>query len=233
MKIELEEKYASESIRDYSYRMLKKNIINFNLKPGEAISEATVSSVFGSSRTPIRETFGRLVNDGLLEICPQKATRIALIDEKRVRESLFMRRVQEEAIIAAACDSFLEQSLFAMELNLNQQKFYYEKHRFSDMFRLDNEMHELLFAGCQMEHIWMAMQSISADQNRIRHLRLESVSGWKRAIDEHEIMISLIKSNKPGEARQLMGGHISRIEDSTKECKNQHPEYFKGFLPEP
>lgn len=227
MKLELEAKLTTESIREYSYRMLKKNIINFNLKPGDIVSEATVGEVFHASRTPIRETFARLAADGLLEIRPQKSSTISLIDEKRVFESLFMRRVQEEAMIVVACQNCQEETLFKLESNLNQQKFFYEKKRFADLLKLDNEMHELFFYGCEMEHIWMAMQSISADQYRIRHLRLESISGWQRAIGEHEHLILCIKNGNGDEARQIIHKHIIRINDGVKNCKKEYPKYFK------
>lgn len=227
MNLELEEQFASESIKEYSYRILKKNIINFNLKPGESISETIIAEIFHASRTPIRETFSRLVSDGLLDIYPQKATRVSLIDEKRVFESLFMRRVQEEAMIEVACNGIREEILFELESNLNQQHFYFEKKRFIDLFRLDNEMHELYFRGCDMEHIWTAMQSISSDQYRIRHLRLESISGWQRALREHEALITYVRSRKTAEARQLMHDHIGRLENAAKNCKESYPDYFK------
>ena len=227
LNLQLDEKYSSESIRDYVYRMIKKNILYFNLKPGESLSENTIGAALNASRTPIRETFGRLLADGLLEIYPQKGTYVSLIDEKRVKESLFMRSVLEEANIKMACDKFPEQILFELESNLNQQNFCYEKGRFTDVFELDNKMHELLFIGCSMEHIWQAIQSISADQNRICFLGLSSVSNWQLAIKEHHLFIKSIKEKDAETACNVMHNHIGRLQADIEHFKTQYSTYFK------
>ena len=78
MKIELLEKNSYETIKNYTYRVLRSNIIDLNLKPGESISENEIANNLNVSRTPVREAFSLLVSEQLLEIYPQKGTQVFL-----------------------------------------------------------------------------------------------------------------------------------------------------------
>ncbi|MCY9421621.1 GntR family transcriptional regulator, partial [Bacillus paralicheniformis] len=68
------------SVRDQIYQMLKEEIMKFRLVPGELISEKEISERYEVSRTPVREAFLQLSREGLLEVYPQKGTRVSLID---------------------------------------------------------------------------------------------------------------------------------------------------------
>ena len=54
------------------YSRLKQEIIDLKIEPGALISENEISRRFQVSRTPVRDVFLRLVNDGLLEVLPQR-----------------------------------------------------------------------------------------------------------------------------------------------------------------
>jgi len=84
MKLELFEKDHSESIKCYIYRVLRNNIIDLNLRPGEIISENEIANTLSVSRTPTREAFSKLASEELLEVYPQKGTKVSYIDLKRV-----------------------------------------------------------------------------------------------------------------------------------------------------
>jgi len=62
------------------YHLIKEEIINLNFIPGLNISEKEISEKFKVSRTPVREAFVRLSQEGLLNIYPQKGTFVSLID---------------------------------------------------------------------------------------------------------------------------------------------------------
>jgi DNA-binding FadR family transcriptional regulator len=47
-----------------------KNIIDLHLKPGQTVSEAELAAALNMSRTPVREAFIRLSEEGIMEIHP-------------------------------------------------------------------------------------------------------------------------------------------------------------------
>ncbi|MBE0601964.1 MAG: GntR family transcriptional regulator, partial [Firmicutes bacterium] len=50
----ISERYARETARDYALRMLKRNIASMDLEPGAMLSENEISAAMGLSRTPVR-----------------------------------------------------------------------------------------------------------------------------------------------------------------------------------
>ena len=59
---------------------IKAAIIKGKFKPGEKISEGDLAESMGISRTPLREAFRKLENEGFIEIIPRKGAMVTTID---------------------------------------------------------------------------------------------------------------------------------------------------------
>lgn len=81
------------------YNQLKEEIIDLKIEPGALISENEISRRFEVSRTPVRDVFLRLCNDGLLEVLPQRGTKVSLIDMELVMATINMRTIVEIQIL--------------------------------------------------------------------------------------------------------------------------------------
>lgn len=227
MKIQLLEKKSLESIKNYTYMVLKSNIIDLNLKPGETISENEIASCLNVSRTPVREAFAKLVSEELLEIYPQKGTQVSYIDLKRVEEARFMRLKLEEAVVKLACEDFPKNSLFELESNINQQEFCIAKKNYIAAFNLDNSLHELIFKGCGKTRIWNAIHSMNSDFNRIRALNLISSKNMDLVLTQHKGIMNAIKAKDSELAIKIVYEHLTKINDDKMILISQYPTYFK------
>ena len=87
------------------YSHLRNLILRLHLKPGEALSEQELSVKLGLSRTPVREAFIRLAEEGLVDVYPQRGTLVAPIRIAEVKEAHFIRRLLEFAIVRSAAES--------------------------------------------------------------------------------------------------------------------------------
>jgi DNA-binding GntR family transcriptional regulator len=72
-------------IRDEVFLRLLDAIVNGDLLPGEQLYDAEIERWVGVSRTPVREALNQLAGMGLVEILPQKRTRVTPIDPVRLR----------------------------------------------------------------------------------------------------------------------------------------------------
>ena len=50
------------------YADLRDQIVSTALEPGASLSEVRIAELYGVSRTPVREAFKRLADDGLLDV---------------------------------------------------------------------------------------------------------------------------------------------------------------------
>jgi GntR family transcriptional regulator, rspAB operon transcriptional repressor len=227
MELVLFEKKSTESVKDYTYMILRNNIIELNLKPGQIISENEIAKILNVSRTPIREAFAKLVSEDLLEIYPQKGTMVSLIDLNRVEEARFMRANLEQAVMKLACEEFPEDYLFQLEFNLNQQEFCMAKKNYTGAFELDNELHKLIFKGCKKERIWNAIYFMNADFDRIRTLNLISGMNMDIIIEQHKAIVNAIKTKNSELGMKIVNEHLTKVNDDKKILVNQYPTYFK------
>ena len=228
MDIELLAKEPGQSIRQWVYDVLRNNIIKLHLTPGLAISETEIADLLKISRTPVREGFIRLVEDGLLEIYSQKGSFISLIDLEQAEEARFVRRVLEKEIITEASEDFPEQSLFDLSANLELQKFCQKEKNYERMFELDNEFHRIIYHGCGKERTWLHIRKMNYNFDRLRVLRLSAQCPWDIIIKEHDAIAQVIIQQQPTKVEEVVDTHLARA--LVEEFALEHPEYFKQDL---
>jgi DNA-binding GntR family transcriptional regulator len=211
-----------QSTRAWIFQVLRENIIHLHLRPGQTLSEAEIGGILRVSRTPVREAFIRLAEDGLLEIHPQRGSYVTLIDPGRAAEARFLRSVAEKAILKEACRAFPERALFELNANVEMQKFCCRERNYEKMFQLDNEFHGILFRGCGKERLWHHLKKFDSDLDRLRMLKLSAKYDWGEIVGHHERIAKLVGSRKPGAVEALMDrhldpGHLEKLVDQYQE----------------
>src|SRR3954463_12377640 len=81
------------------YSQLRHEIVMLHLRPGARLSENELAARFGTSRAPVREALIRLVEDGLIEVRPQRGSFVSRISLKAVERARFVREALEAAIV--------------------------------------------------------------------------------------------------------------------------------------
>lgn len=222
-------KTQSFSTRDAIYMALRDQIVLLELPPGASISEKEISIKFNVSRTPVRESFVRLSQEGLLEIYPQRGTVVSLIDLELVEEARFMREQLEKAIIRLACNHFPDNQLTQLKNNLDQQQLCIEEQNHIRMFELDEAFHRTLFEGCKKLNTWAIIQQMNVHLNRTRTLRLAADHHWEELYNQHLHMVQVIQEHDADQAEQLMSDHLHLTITDQALLKEKFPTYFKNL----
>lgn len=89
-------------LRDQIYDRLLDAVVKGDLKPGAALVDTELESWLGASRTPIREAISRLSNIGLIEVIPQKGTRVAELDLTQYKQVIETLGALDVAVIKEA-----------------------------------------------------------------------------------------------------------------------------------
>src|SRR5271169_2566485 len=95
------------------YRLLKSWLVEAQLAPGEVLSEVDMASRCRTSRTPVREAFSRLAQDGWLKRIPRKGYLVAPISIREIVELYEYRKILEcfaaERVAQAASPQVIEE----------------------------------------------------------------------------------------------------------------------------
>ena len=215
------------SAKDAVYAQLKNQILDLTLPPGTALSEKEMAVAFQVSRTPVRESFVRLAQEGLVQVLPQRGTYVSLIDTEHALEARFMREHLERAVIQLACDSFPQESLAALEANLAAQLTALEARVERQMFELDESFHRIIFEGCAKLNTWALLQQANTQLNRTRHLSLAPDRDWRHLYSQHRAIADAIRDSNADLADRTIREHLQLAVTDLDELKEKHPHYFK------
>lgn len=214
-----------ESGRDYALRLIKQNIITLELAPGAMVSESELATALGLSRTPVREALMELAKIKIVEILPQKGSRVAPIDYTLVEESNFTRLVLETAVVALACHMAQPADWEELTANLHLQEFYVEHPDMDQSLRLDNEFHAALFRIAQKQQTYEMMNAFTIHFDRVRRMSIYAVKG-KKTLDEHRQLLDALKLRDDAQAQAIMQKHLTRFQIDKEQIIRDYPEYF-------
>jgi len=217
---------SRSSARDIVYNSLRHDILHMILKPGTKMSEQEVSEHFQVSRTPVREVFVRLFQDGLVEIYPQRGTYVSLISLAQVDEGRFAREVLEKAIVREVCGRLTKDDIVQLESNLAQQEVCRDNQSYQQMLSLDDRFHATLFHICGRDRTWQMISQLNVDFLRLRGLRLSRHYDWDRIIEQHWAILDAIKQDKPDLAEAIMEEHLRMVIVEKNLLLAEFPDYF-------
>jgi len=225
MNLECPEKIKGESAREYATRVLRLNILNLNLKPGESISENEIANFFKTSRTPIREAFIKLSQEQLIEIYPQRGTSVSKINMDYVEEGRFTRVTLEKALASLICERYVNQELITMlEENLHMLEFNISNKNILKIVELDEVFHKILFRACKKERIHDVIESLNYDFYRLR--MLTSTISMNFVYSQHKEIIEAIKDRDVARAEKAIEEHLESVMFDQEVIKKEYPEYF-------
>ncbi len=228
LNLHLSPPQEKETVREYAYRILKENILSLTLIPEMKISEKEVSDTLSISRTPVREAFIRLSQENLLEILPQRGTYISKINTDQISEFRFLRVTLEQAVMKLACTEFPEEYASKLVKCLNSQEKCVINKSFDKFFELDNEMHCIIFTGCQKPNIWKMIREANLNYVRARVLDLQSrQSEIELLFQQHAQIVKAILDKDVTAGNHIITKHVNKVIDDVADLKAHYPDYFK------
>lgn len=90
------------SLTEQAAEALRDRIVGGAFQLGEALSEVSLASELGVSKTPVREALMQLRRDGLVEVHPQRGTFVFTMTAEQVRQLSEMRSILETAALRLA-----------------------------------------------------------------------------------------------------------------------------------
>ena len=226
-------KEKNESIGDYAVRVIEYNIINMSLPPGTFVSEKIISDMLDISRTPVREAFARLEKANFIEIYPQKASRVSLIDIDIIDETNFIRRTLEKEIIKTVCDKHSDEDLSLLNENISQYKKNIKNDDLYKLLDIDNKFHKILFLVENKKLAYSIVKDSMKHINRARIFNIiemdknKTLINRNRTLKEHQDIFQAIKEKNSKKAVSLIETHLTHVTEDLKLLKNKFPYYFK------
>lgn len=215
------------------YNTLKKRILDLELVPGTMVSEIETAKEFSVSRTPVRDAFKALVNEGLLEVRPHIGTFVTLIDLNKISTILYIREVIEKAIVKELALSFNPSQEFKLRHILHTQQSLIEdsslsSHEFAKAFsKSDYDFHQTLCILTGKVNLISYFQTINAQYERFcAFLNFEDKETARTLYLQHVKLLDCIKNNDISELESILTHHIYDHFNNKTNLIYEYPNYF-------
>ncbi len=202
------------TLSEKTYEILKKAIIQLELKPGELITVENISEQLGVSRTPIRTALNRLINDGLIEMIPGKGTFVKSLSQKEATDLLNVRELLECYSVKLAAELRTEDDLKQLEYILNKAELTCKRKNKNnqEFLTLDSEFHETIARISSNSYLEKQLSMIVDNCRRY----LNATTFEKTIPDvlvEHKELYEQIKKQDILLSEACMKKHITNIKD--------------------
>lgn len=214
------------SAAEIAYAQLRQAVITLALPPGTVLSRADLAARLGVSQTPVREALIRLQEEGLIEVVPHSATRVARIDLASAREASFLRLSVEVEIVrrlAAVPTPALAASLRAEIARMR------ELHAQGDqegVAAADEAFHSLLHAAAGVPALRELIRSRSGHLDRLRRIHLPAPGKAERILREHEAVAEAIIGRDAEAAERGLRDHLSHTFAELERIRAARPDWF-------
>ena len=212
---------------DEVFHRLKTDIISMRLAPGTKLSEVEMAKLYDVSRQPVREAFLRLGSLNLLQIRPQKATRVRKISNRDLANTRFIRAAVEVEVVRMACSIASKNDLEAIDSNLALQKIAIDASDAVALKKLDYEFHRLICIAANCLPAFETIAENKAHTDRACTLELANDKGMAEVLEGHTNIINAIKLGDEETAVKMTRIHLAHLDSTLDEARKKHPDYFE------
>jgi len=165
--------------------VIRSGIIRGKYKPGEKIPEGDIASSMGISRTPIREAFRKLENEGFVQIIPRKGAVVAGINPKEVKNLYEIKSALEGLAARLACARIKKKDITRLEKINMELKTLMEGKDVEGFYRAHTRFHEVFVNLSGNSKLIQMISNLNDHFKRFGIVSLALPGQFEKAIRQH------------------------------------------------
>jgi len=190
---------------------LREAIVNLRLRPGEPLREAALAEKLGVSKTPLREAFARLEQEGLVETTSFKGAVVTGYSERDLKEIYELRALLEGAAARSAAEHANDATLHALRDVLDRSRALRDAGDLVGLAELLGRFDVIVYSQVTNDRIGALIDNLRAHLTRIGRLTEDIPGRVEASVEEHAAIVEAIVARNPDEAERLMRVHIASV----------------------
>lgn len=198
------------SVSDQVHSVLRKAIVDVRLAPNERISENSICKQFLVSRTPVRAAIQRLAEEGLVDVSPQRGSFVAPLRLEGLRDSHFVRRSLELALLRGTATIWTPAMGDLMRDIIAQQQKMVEAQDLDGFFAEDERFHKALVECSNHPGVWSTIVAAKTPLMRF-HRYWAYESRLVDVLNEHRAIVDALDAGNAAVAEQALAQHLDMV----------------------
>jgi DNA-binding GntR family transcriptional regulator len=190
------------------YTLIRQAVTSGRFVPGQRLSERELAGQYGVSRTPIREAFRHLIQEGLVVYKPNSGYRIIPLSEELARHILVVRETLESMAARLAALGDPKATAQAMAKTLPKARRAYREGQLSELIAANQSFHQALVESSGNSVLEAMYHTL---QGYIGLMMSLSLSWHRRPVEtfrEHGEILRALKSGNPDTAERAIRRHV-------------------------
>lgn len=203
-----------QSLRDIAFETIKRQIITCELRPGELLSEASLSEALQIGRTPVRQAIDRLVTSGLVDVMPRKGMMVKPLTFNEIFDIIEARLINESHCARRAALQADDSEIARLNANVSAMWKAMESADVDRMMDLDHEFHAIISRAARNHVIAEILANLHDRSTRLWFISLRAVEQHVRVCEQHAAIVEGIRKRDPDAAEAAIRAHIESFREN-------------------
>jgi len=201
----------NKTYQQQAYDYVRNKIFSMEYRPGDCIIDSQIATELKISRTPAREAFQRLENEGLLISEARRGWRVYTLTIKDI-EDIFDLKCEIEGLIAkkAALDHN-EGNHQTLRNFLSRMREASMKNDVATWMEMDSSLHHHFYLMAQNERAEKLIKYLNDQWHRLRQGYINLQVSLDKATSEHENIVNAVIAGDAEGAELAMQAHLNSV----------------------
>ena len=205
------------TLKEDVYKNLKYRIIMKQLEPGSVMNEKSLMEEYRIGRTPLREIFIRLQNEGLIQRFPRSGTIVAPMDFNQLKEITAIRIPLEGVVGELVVDRISEKQIGRLKEIFKKVEDVEKSGSDEDILMYDTELHKLLYEAAGNKKLHDIIYELQAIDSRYWFAITFTRDEYLDQLKQWEHIINAIEARDKKLTKQLLQKHVQKFIDRFKD----------------
>lgn len=190
------------------FNQLRADILQGKLKPGEKLTEQRVCSEYVVSRTPVREAFQKLENDGLIETIPNRGAFVVGVTDRDIQDMYELRKAYEAIAVRWAIQRITDEEFQALQEAYEFMEFYTMKKDIEKMLNINMQFHQLIYNAAHNRMLLHTLTNFQIYTKQRRGNKTYADNYLEEVLSEHQEIFQAFVSKDEDAAATAITKHL-------------------------
>lgn len=206
--------YKNETLVDVAYKLVKKEITERILVPGQKLVIRELQERYGISETPIKQALNRLISEGVVESIPRKGVKVRKMRWSEIEELMDIRLMIETYFLDQVILTFKQRTDIQQKLarNIAEHKRVIENvvdvNDYFENYSLDQEFHQMFVQCSGNKRLLEIYSNLGTHAYAYYVYGRQPREGMIEGVREHEAIYQALLAGDAAELRAQIERHI-------------------------
>ena len=200
--------------------IVRERILKGEYQIGEKIKESSIAQELNVSRTPIREAFKTLEEEGLLDYLPNRGCYAKGFTKRDVSDIYTVREALEEIAMTWACERITDEEIDKLEEQCELMDFYTKKRDVQKILTMNSSFHDIIYNSTGSRFLAKVLRSYKGYLDKTRKSVFYREEFLDSIQEEHKAIFEAVKSRDKDLAVAAIKKHLASSKERTEAVWN-------------